>query len=246
MDNKLKELIPVEKLYNDLAQPSVQEVGDVLHNTVKVARFLFAPIDYLATQQDRFQNYLKRIGEKIKEENLIETSPRMVGEVFEALKYSEEQSILTELFLNLLAKAIDKTTQDKCHPAFPNIIKQLSPDEAVILFYLKSQSYELKQHSNFDSEKMLFTSSSIEYNRFPLKTLKNPNNFFIYMNHLNSLNLAGIWQQGNQVPTGSNGKQDGVDIFSKIMLSEFGELFAESVIPSDINKFCDVVPLSSK
>lgn len=135
MDDKLSKLIPIDKIYDDLAQPAVHEIGEMLHNTTKVARFLWAPIDYLAKQQDRFQNYLKRISEKVEEDNLIETSPRIVGEVFEALKYSEQQSILTELFLNLLARSIDKKTQDKCHPAFPNIIKQLSPDEAVILFY---------------------------------------------------------------------------------------------------------------
>lgn len=241
MDDKLSKLIPVDKLYDDLARPATREIGDILHNTTKVARFLFAPIDYLAKQQDRFQNYLKRIGDKVKEEDLVETSPRIVGEVFEALKYSEQQSILTELFLNLLAKSIDKTTQDKCHPAFPNIIKQLSPDEAVILFHLKQKCFELKQHSELDSEKMLFTSNNIVYNEFPVNALTNPVNFFIYMNHLNSLNLAGIWQKGNQIPTGSNGKQDGVDIFSEIRLTEFGILFVESVIPNEIANFCDVL-----
>lgn len=241
MNEKLKELIPVEKLYDDLAQPAAQEVGGMLHNTIKVTRFLFAPIDYLATQQDRFQNYLKRIGDKVKEENLVETSPRIVGEVFEALKYSEQKSILTELFLNLLAKSIDKTTQDKCHPAFPNIIKQLSSDEAIILFYLKTQSYELKEHADFDSQKSLFVNRYIVYNEFPLNSLKNYNNFFIYMNHLYSLNLAGTWQKGNQIPTYSNGQQDGVDILSEIRLSEFGNLFVDAVIPDKITNFCDVV-----
>jgi len=241
MDEKLSKLIPVDKLYDDLAQPAIRELGDIVHNTTKVARFLFAPIDYLATQQDRFQNYLKRISEKVKEENLVETSPRIVGEVFEALKYSEQQSILTELFLNLLAKSVDKTAQDKVHPAFPNIIKQLSADEAVLLYCLKTQNYELKQHSDFDSEKGLFVNNNVVYNRFPLNRLKNQDNFFIYMNHLYSLNLAGIWQNGNQVPTYSKGQQDGVDIISEIRLTEFGELFAASVIPSEIDKFCDVV-----
>ena len=241
MDDKLSKLIPIDKIYDDLAQPAVHEIGEMLHNTTKVARFLWAPIDYLAKQQDRFQNYLKRISEKVEEDNLIETSPRIVGEVFEALKYSEQQSILTELFLNLLARSIDKKTQDKCHPAFPNIIKQLSPDEAVILFYLKQKIFELKQHSKLDTEKMLFISNDIIYNNFPTDTLMNPANFFIYMNHLHSLNLAGIWQKGNQIPTGSNGKQDGVDIYNEIKLTEFGKLFAEAIIPNDITSFCDVL-----
>lgn len=134
MIEDLVQKIPLDKAYDDLASPALKEVGDMLHNGVKSLRFLFAPIDILAKQQDRFQNFLKRIDAKVDSDNLIDADPRIIGETFEVLKYSKEDSILTELFINLLAKSVDKTKQSKCHPAFPNIIRQLSPDEAVIIF----------------------------------------------------------------------------------------------------------------
>lgn len=237
----LKKILPLDKLYEDVAHPAMKEVGGMLHNTVKVARFLFAPIDYLAKQQDRFQNYLNRISKKVRDENMIETSPRIVGEVFESLKYSEQESILTELFINLLANSIDRTKQNKCHPAFPNIIKQLSSDEAVILFYLNKRIFEMKSHSVFDSENMLFKSNDVIHNEFPLDNLNLPSKFFIYMDHLNSLNIAGIWQKGNQVPTyDEKGVQNGVDIYSEIRLTKFGEMFVNSVVPENIENFSDV------
>ena len=240
MNDKLKDLIPIGKLYDDVAHPALEEVGSVLHNTVKTTRFLFAPIDYLAMQQDRFQNYLRRIGEKVEEQNLVESQPRIVGEVFESLKYTEQESLLTELFINLLANSIDKTKQNMCHPAFPNIIKQLSPDEAVILYFLKDNIYEIKNHSFFNQEKMLFTNNQIIYNKFPLEKLNVPTSFYVYMNHLNSLNLAGIWQKGNQVPTYENNKQNGVDIYNEIKLTEFGNMFVNSVIPKSLKNFSDI------
>lgn len=60
------------------------------------------------------------------------------------------------------------------------------------------------------------------------------------MNHLNSLNLAGIWQRGNQVPIYNNNTQTGVDIYNEIRLTEFGMLFAEAVIPNNIEIFSDI------
>lgn len=240
MIEDLAKKIPLDKAYDDLASPALREVGDMLHNSVKCFRFLFTPIDYLAKQQDRFQNYLGRIDAKVDSNNLVDANPRIIGEIFEVLKYSEEDSILTELFINLLAKSVDKTKQSKCHPAFPNIIRQLSPDEAVIIFYLKNQKYELKNHSDFDSNKALFINNEVVYNQFPLNKLNSPENFFIYMNHLNSLNLAGIWQKGNQVPTYKDNMQTGVDIYNEVMLTEFGILFAEAVIPSNIEIFSDI------
>ena len=240
MIEDLVQKIPLDKAYDDLASPALKEVGDMLHNGVKSLRFLFAPIDILVKQQDRFQNFLKRIDAKVDSDNLIDADPRIIGETFEVLKYSKEDSILTELFINLLAKSVDKTKQSKCHPAFPNIIRQLSPDEAVIIFYLKREKYELKNHSDFDVEKALFVNNTVIYNKFPLDKLNSPENFFIYMNHLNSLNLAGIWQRGNQVPIYNNNTQTGVDIYNEIRLTEFGMLFAEAVIPNNIEIFSDI------
>ncbi|ELP6741185.1 hypothetical protein WD376_004264 [Vibrio vulnificus] len=56
----------------------------------------------------------------------------------------------------------------------------------------------------------------------------------MYLDHLHSLNLAGIWQRGNQEPTFAGGRQNGVTITSETQLTLFGELFIKACIPEDI------------
>ena len=46
----------------------------------------------------------------------------------------EDDNPLTELYLNLLARAIDKERCDEAHPAFVTIIEQMSPDEAMVMY----------------------------------------------------------------------------------------------------------------
>lgn len=47
-----------------------------------------------------------------------------------------EESEVRELYASLLANSMNKVVKDGVHPAFVEIIKQLSPDEAKILRYM--------------------------------------------------------------------------------------------------------------
>ena len=100
--------LPIEKIYDNLASGTVREVGDLAKNTVKAARCVLAPIDYLATQQDRFQRYLERVNNKVPEDQRVNAHPQIADPVMDNLKYVEEESVITEMFLNLLARAIDQ------------------------------------------------------------------------------------------------------------------------------------------
>ncbi|MCM0612420.1 DUF4393 domain-containing protein [Marinobacter sediminum] len=233
-------VLPVEKAYDDIASPAFKEIGEAARNTVKASRFLLAPIDYLAAQHERWLNFLKRVNEKVPEENLIPAHPQLAGPVFEGLKYQEQNSLLAELFLNLLARAIDKERANEAHPAFATIISQLSPDEAQIIFYLSKGERPLKQYSPFNLETKLFEKKEVRENHFPLEHLVFPQNYFLYLDHLNSLNLAGAWQHGHQEPIYENGSQVGVNITSYARLTSFGQLFAEACMPEEIESFSAV------
>ncbi|NNN70678.1 DUF4393 domain-containing protein [Vibrio sp. 3-2(1)] len=226
--------LPIEKIYDDLASGAVSEVGDLAKNTVKAARCVLAPIDYLATQQDRFQRYLQRVNDKVPEDQQVNAHPQIAGPVMDNLKFVEEESVITEMFLNLLARAIDQERVNEAHPAFANIISQLSPDEAKILYYFERKKYVLKQSSTFYPSSNTFGPRKTISNDFPVERLMYPQNYFMYLDHLHSLNLAGIWQRGNQEPTFAGGRQNGVTITSETQLTLFGELFIKACIPEDI------------
>ncbi|WP_368648903.1 DUF4393 domain-containing protein [Castellaniella ginsengisoli] len=229
--------LPVAKAYDDLASPALQEIGQAARSTVKAARFLLAPIDYLAARHDRWINYLKRVNDKVLEENMIPAHPQLSGKVIDGLKYLDEGELLAELFVNLLARAIDKDRVSEAHPAFASIISQLSPDEAVVIFYLNQKERLYLQYAPYNAAKNTFGAGVLRKNEFPTDKLIFPQNFEMYCEHLNSLNLAGIWQHGNQEIVRQGGQQVGVNITSYTKLTSFGKLFAKACLPDDISSF---------
>lgn len=233
----VSKFLPGDKIYEDLLRPSAQSLGSAFGNVVKTARFLLAPFDYLAAQQDRFQNFLKRISEKVPTENLTEASPEIVGNAFEAMRYLDDSSILTEMFVSLLAVAVDKERNRFAHPAFPKIISNLCRDEAIIIYFLSKRLYTLVQYASFNAENNTFSQNIVRENTFPLHCLDFSDNFFVYMNHLNSLGLAGVWQRGNQEAVFEAGRQVGTIITSDIMLTEFGMMLSRACVIDDITQF---------
>lgn len=230
-------VIPITELYRDLAQPATREVGEALGNAVKVSRFALAPVDYLATQHQRWKRYLERLAEKVPEERRVSAHPQLAGPVFAGLQYVEETGINAELFINLLARAIDRDRVSEAHPAFAQLICQLSPDEALILFYVKQRTFIHCQYSAYNKESNTFGSRTTIQNEFPVHELVFPENFGLYMDHLHSLSLAGIWQDGNQeaVMEGLPPHQTGVNIKNVITLESFGRMFAKSCVPDELH-----------
>ena len=238
MKEDLKSLIPVDKVYEDALSPAMKQIGKSLESVAKTSRFLLAPFEYLAKQHDRWERYLEKVSEKVEKENLIEGHPQIVIPTLEGLSLTYENTLISELFINLLANSIDKTKQNFAHPAFPNIIKQLSHDEAVILYYLKKKNFNIKQKSDWSEEKHLFTNKETLLEEFPLEKLDFPENIWLNMNHLNSLNIAGTWQVGQQeiIMDEVNNRQIGVYINSERRLTEFGQLFVNSCVPEISNE----------
>ena len=46
---------------------------------------------------------------------------------------NQDSKSMSEMFYNLLKSSMDKKTKDFVHPAFPQILKQMSPQEARFL-----------------------------------------------------------------------------------------------------------------
>lgn len=70
---------------------------------------------------------------KIPSEELIEPKLSIVGPALESSKYYYEEPVLRNLFSSLIASSVNSKTSNNVHPAFIEIIKQLSPLDAKIL-----------------------------------------------------------------------------------------------------------------
>lgn len=71
--------------------------------------------------------------------------PTVAGPALEALRFAGKEEALREMYANLLATAMDRHTAERAHPAFVEVIKQLSPDEAKLLALVAGTAYPVAQ-----------------------------------------------------------------------------------------------------
>jgi hypothetical protein len=138
----IKGIVEAVPVYQDAAQPAVKELGAALQTVAKTVRIALAPLDALVWGYDRIKDYLhETLTEKLKrvpEERIIAPNPTIAGPTVESLRFVAHEPTLRELYANLLATSMDASTAHNAHPAFVEIIRQLSPDEARIMECLAS------------------------------------------------------------------------------------------------------------
>ncbi len=202
----------------------------------RLPRFMLAPFEYLGNLHDRYLTFLKRVHGKVDGKTLQEVSPQLSGPVLEGLRFLEDDSLLAEMFINILARALDRETASTAHPAFVEILKQLSPDEALILYKIKKRSYEFHVQSDFDHVNHRFSNDQVIRNDFPVDELVYPENYVMYINHLSYLNVAGIpeYKEQKYLYDGS-GNQNGIIVYRRTQFHDFGELFSACCIPDDFH-----------
>ena len=132
--NKLLEAIP--DLYSDLAKPVVQEAGKLIALPLQIVNALLnRPKCWIANANYKIQETNELIANKlqhIKEEKIIAPSDYVAVPALQALSYSIDSNEIRELYANLIAKAMNVDTSVDVHPAYIDIIRQLSPLDAVI------------------------------------------------------------------------------------------------------------------
>jgi len=226
--------LPVKQIYEDGVSGATKQVGHALTDIAKTLRLALFPFQALAAVQDRAERFIDRSIRRVPEEHRISPAPQILGPVLEGVRYEAEDTPIDEMFSQLLSRAVDSERVDEAHPAYPILIRQLSPDEAIIIAKLKNATYDYVYTRDFDASIALFINShKVEIDTFPRDDLTFPDNLPFYLQHLSQLGLAGIFQQGNQEALHDGPpatKQIGVRVRSKYMLTDFGVRFAKACI----------------
>lgn len=130
-------LVQAIPIYQDVAQPAAREIGKALGTVAKTVNVALAPVAALVWGYDQFATFISgKVTDRLKDvppEDIITPKPNVAGPAMEALRYTGHEESLSDMYANLLASAMDRTTAMDAHPAFVEIIKQLTPDEAKIL-----------------------------------------------------------------------------------------------------------------
>jgi hypothetical protein len=103
---------------------------DFIHNTV------FLPMQqynlYAKAKLDDFELELNNRTSQIPQEKLVESSVNILGPTVEGLKYNLDEEHIKNMFMNILLADMNTDTKNKVLPAYVEIVKQLSPLDAVV------------------------------------------------------------------------------------------------------------------
>ena len=168
-----------QSAYEDLrAVGATEQGGKLVADTIKALRLFTAPIQLLALGQDLLEKRLERVRNKVPEERQIEAHPQIAGPILQNLRFMVDGDILTEMYLNLLARAIDRDRVGEANPAFVKIIEQLCPDEALLLLKLQRTERNLPYS--------VYSPKHLEI--YEIK-IAEPKHYNMYITHLCALNL---------------------------------------------------------
>lgn len=125
------------KVYDDGMHPAVQEAGKTLALLPQVVNAMLAPLQiWIANKEYNVAETKKLLEQKLSRvgaEHIVTPDAYVAVPAMQAISYFMDSKELRNLYANLLARSMVDTEKDKVHPAFVEIIKQLSPDEARLI-----------------------------------------------------------------------------------------------------------------
>lgn len=136
----VKGVVEAVPVYQDVVQPAAKEVGTALQTVARTIHVALAPLAILVWGYEQIREHLEQtLTEKLKSvppENINTPSPNVAGPTVEALRFAAHEPNLRELYVNLLATAMNTSTSSEAHPAFVEILRQMTPDEARLLKHI--------------------------------------------------------------------------------------------------------------
>lgn len=103
--------------------------------------------------KEKFKYKLKEKISQIPKDKIIEPKLSIIGPALDSCKYYIEEEEIREMFTNLISASMNSDYSKEIHHSFVEIIKQLSPLDAVILKELENQNPILDIQYEFNFKK---------------------------------------------------------------------------------------------
>lgn len=182
-------------VYADLAQPGVRQVGKALETVLQTGNILLLPLRLLNETAKSFEiRSFKEIAErfsKIPEEDIVDVRPEIGNPIMDRLSITEDPT-LRAMFVELLAKAADRSSADCAHPSFTKVIENITPDEAKLLEIWRDHQtvayIEISQISNDTGGMIQISPLAIN----PPKGLIQPSMCPVYISNLSGLGILNF------------------------------------------------------
>lgn len=193
--------IPLNDIYQDLAAPSVKVVGELAAYIPRVVRILLQPFQlWINEREKRFEEIVQLMSKKLKDtpsENIKAPESYIAIPVFQAISYSLDNEVLKDAFANLLAASMIVNSNAFVHPAYVEVLKQMTPDEAKILSVLRENQagYPCGRPGIIVSDNP--TTGHVETNKYICFVAEDagcefPHNTSIYLDNLERLGIVKV------------------------------------------------------
>lgn len=134
----------MKEAYKDLVSPSAKPVGTVLSYLPRTIRLCFSRWEkWIINGEESLRLTAEALKDKvvnIPEDKQCEPEPYVAIPAIQQISYCYDSEVLRDMYANLLASSMNLDKKWTVHPAFVDIIKQLTPDEAKILKSLPRDS----------------------------------------------------------------------------------------------------------
>lgn len=132
-----KALGPAAQEFGKELAPAGKALGEVIARTTMLA---LSPVKGVIWGAESIKSWIEeKVAPKIAHlpsNSISEPSLRIAGPTIEAIRFSGEDEEVSELFANLLANSMINENQSIVHPAFVEVVKQMSPLDARIVKYI--------------------------------------------------------------------------------------------------------------
>ncbi len=229
----------VEDAYSDGVKATLQEASKIGVDALKTIRLALFPLQFAGALQDRLSSYINRAIRQVPPERRVAPVESLALPIAEKLRFQEESSRISDMYVNLLARAMDRDRAHEAHPAFLHIGSQMAPDEALLIEQLAPLEFATYMRlpdsesavRQADRDAAITASRLSEPQRAELSTwmirpehLRQPDLIYTYIEHLVSL---GIVVYDNEPWVSRDTLHDALKPFRFwfIRLNRFGRLF---------------------
>lgn len=135
----------VPELYEDALKPAAKESGKTLALVPRAVNAALAPLRQWIAQKEynvaETEKLLSQQLSQVGEDKIVSPEAYVAVPALQAISYSMDSQELRNLYANLLSKSMCSYTKDLVHPAFVEVIKQMSPTDAKVFNIICEKQY---------------------------------------------------------------------------------------------------------
>ncbi len=199
--NSKKEIIKraaeiVPEVYEDGLKTTTLESGKMLALIPQTINAALAPLRQWIAQKEynveETKLLLAKKLERIDSESIVSPEAYIAVPALQSIAYCMDSDALRNMYANLLVSSMVKEVKDKAHPAFVEIIKQLSPDEAKLLKKISEmgESFPIIDVKLYAKEG--YFDELKNFSLLAEGVCDNPTDFFMYLDNFQRLKLVDI------------------------------------------------------